>query len=131
MCVRMCIIYVCVYVCMYCVCGCNVYQCGFNVYVVVCVCESMCVGVHMHVCNDSEFILNRLELLVKGDNSDPNLQMLLKLIDLLASCSEGENLFIESVCQNIMSINELLKVTLCLVRTQTYDMLTCVDIGNQ
>ena len=60
------------------------------------------------------YISNRLELLVKGDDSDPNMQMLLKLVDLLASCSEGENLFIESVCQNIMSIDELLKVTICI-----------------
>ena len=55
-------------------------------------------------------VLNREELLVKGDNSDLKLQMLLKLVDLLASCSEGKNLFIESVCQNIISIKELLQV---------------------
>jgi len=52
----------------------------------------------------------RKELILNGDNSDPALQILLKTIDLLASCAEGENLFIESVCQNIMSINELLQV---------------------
>ena len=92
--------------------------CVYVLASVLCMCVYICVGVHMHAYNDSElnittylYILNRLELLVKGDNSDPNLQMLLKLVDLLASCSEGENLFIESVCQNIMSINELLKVT--------------------
>ena len=55
-------------------------------------------------------VSNRQELLVKADNSDKDLQMLLKLVDLLASCCEGENLFIESVCQNIISINELLEV---------------------
>lgn len=55
-------------------------------------------------------IVNRWELLVKANDSDPDLQMLLKLVDLLASCSEGENLLIESVCQNIISINELLEV---------------------
>ena len=55
-------------------------------------------------------VSNRQELLVKVDNSDKDLQMLLKLVDLLASCCEGENLFIESVCQNIISINELLEV---------------------
>ena len=36
--------------------------------------------------------------------------MLIKLIDLLASCCEGENLFIESICQNVMGTAELLKV---------------------
>ena len=55
-------------------------------------------------------MVNRWELLVKANDSDPDLQMLLKLVDLLASCSEGENLLIESVCQNIVSINELLEV---------------------
>ena len=54
--------------------------------------------------------INRWKLLIKANNTDPDLQMLLKLVDLLASCSEGENLLIESVCQNIMSINELLEV---------------------
>ena len=73
-----------------------------------------------HCCNIyyiSVCYSNRQELLVKADDSDPNLQMLLKLVDLLASCSEGENLFIESVCQNIISIAELLEVTtyLCTV----------------
>ena len=64
---------------------------------------------------------NRQELLVKADNCDPNLQILLKVVDLLASCSEGENLFIESVCQNIMSINELLQVTCCVANTIHHD----------
>ena len=44
------------------------------------------------------------------DSFDPELQLLLKLFDLLASCSEGENLFVESVCQNSMGIAEVLKV---------------------
>ena len=61
--------------------------------------------------------LTRQELLIEADDSDPNLQMLLKLVDLLASCCEGENLFIESVCQNIISINELLQVICCAVNS--------------
>ena len=32
------------------------------------------------------------------------------MTDLLASCSEGENLFIESVCQTMYSVDELLKI---------------------
>ncbi|XP_065902249.1 inositol 1,4,5-trisphosphate receptor type 2-like [Dysidea avara] len=55
-------------------------------------------------------VKRREQLLVNAIDEDPDLMMLLKLIDLLASCSEGENLFIESICQNIMSINELLKI---------------------
>jgi len=55
-------------------------------------------------------VCHREHLLTDALDEDPELKMLLKLIDLLASCSEGENLFIESICQNIISINELLKV---------------------
>ena len=40
----------------------------------------------------------------------PTLQMFLKLLDLLASCSEGDDLYIELICQNIMGISELLEV---------------------
>ena len=108
-CVRACVV-LCACVHVLCVCACILCVC------IVCVCA--CVS--MHVSLYITHISNRLELLVKGDDSDPNLQMLLKLVDLLASCSEGENLFIESVCQNIMSINELLKVTSCLVRWYTH-----------
>ena len=32
------------------------------------------------------------------------------MTDLLASCAEGENLFIESVCQKIFTVEELLSV---------------------
>lgn len=57
-------------------------------------------------------ILHREQLLIHAKSSDPDLQMLLKLFDLLASCCEGENLFIESICQNVMGISEVLKVVL-------------------
>ena len=40
---------------------------------------------------------------------DPRLQLLLNVTDMLAACAEGENLFIESVCQNIYGIEELVK----------------------
>ncbi len=32
------------------------------------------------------------------------------MTDLLASCSEGENLFIESVCQKVFTVEELLVI---------------------
>ena len=54
--------------------------------------------------------LHRESLLLHADDSDHQLQVFLKVIDLLAACCEGENLFIESLCQNIMSISELMKV---------------------
>ena len=54
----------------------------------------------------------RNQLLIHAKNLDQDLQMLLKVIDLLASCAEGENLFIESICQNVIGISELLEVLL-------------------
>ncbi len=35
------------------------------------------------------------------------------MTDLLASCSEGENLFIESVCQKVFTVEELLSLLNC------------------
>ena len=32
------------------------------------------------------------------------------MTDLLATCCEGENLFIESVCQSVYSVEELLNI---------------------
>ena len=32
------------------------------------------------------------------------------MTDLLATCAEGENLFIESVCQTILRVQELLEI---------------------
>ena len=55
-------------------------------------------------------LLHRESLLLAADDSDHNLQVFLKVIDLLAACCEGENLYIESLCQNMMSIGELMKV---------------------
>ena len=41
---------------------------------------------------------------------DPELCLLLSATDMLASCAEGRNLFIESVCQNIFSFEELIEL---------------------
>ena len=48
--------------------------------------------------------------LLQADKSifDPHLQLLLSLTDLLATCAEGDNLFIVSVCQKIFSVKELI-----------------------
>ncbi|XP_064638655.1 inositol 1,4,5-trisphosphate receptor type 3-like isoform X2 [Lineus longissimus] len=40
----------------------------------------------------------------------PDIQYLISLVDLLATCAEGENRFIESICQTIFSVMELLEV---------------------
>ena len=41
----------------------------------------------------------------QAPDGDPNLQLLQTVTDLLASCAEGENLFIESVCQTIYKVS--------------------------
>ncbi len=43
-------------------------------------------------------------------DEDYNLQLLLAMTELLASCSEGESVFIESVCQTVYSLEELLEI---------------------
>ncbi|XP_065833160.1 inositol 1,4,5-trisphosphate-gated calcium channel ITPR1-like isoform X3 [Oscarella lobularis] len=55
---------------------------------------------------------SRMSLLERGDPFCPKLNYLLRLVDLLATCAEGENRFIESTCQNIFSISELFDVLL-------------------
>jgi inositol 1,4,5-triphosphate receptor type 1 len=52
----------------------------------------------------------RKALLKTGDILDPELSYLLRMVDLLATCAEGENRFIESMCQNIFSIETLLEI---------------------
>ncbi|KAI0220817.1 Inositol 1,4,5-trisphosphate receptor type 3 [Lamellibrachia satsuma] len=47
--------------------------------------------------------------LLKGSPS-PDLVYLNSLVDLLATCAEGENRFIDSVCQNIFSMIDLLHI---------------------
>lgn len=37
------------------------------------------------------------------------MQLLLNVTDMLAACAEGKHRFIESVCQNILPIDELIK----------------------
>ncbi|KAK3094787.1 hypothetical protein FSP39_006217 [Pinctada imbricata] len=49
-----------------------------------------------------------------------DLQYLIAMVDLLATCAEGENRFIESICQTIFKITDLLKI---LNNTQISDNL--------
>ena len=53
----------------------------------------------------------RMELLTNAGDNDAQLLVLLNVTDLLASCCEGDNPFIESICQTIFSIDELLGVS--------------------
>lgn len=52
----------------------------------------------------------RLELLIDGKDDDELLLLLLNTTDVLASCCEGTNPFIESICQTIFPVEELLEV---------------------
>ena len=71
----------------------------------------------------------------QATNGDTDLCLLLSLTDLLASCCEGENPFIESVCQIIFSMEELFDIVNCdyivaerkrpFARFLVYVYLTC------
>ena len=52
----------------------------------------------------------RLELLKDAPHTHDDLLLLLNTTDVLASCCEGTNPFIESICQTIFSVEELLEV---------------------
>jgi inositol 1,4,5-triphosphate receptor type 1 len=54
-------------------------------------------------------ILSPRNQLLTGPPSD-ELDYLISLVDLLATCAEGENRFIESICQTIFSVDELLTI---------------------
>ncbi|KAL3848186.1 hypothetical protein ACJMK2_019060 [Sinanodonta woodiana] len=43
-------------------------------------------------------------------SNHPDLNYLISIVDLLAACAEGENRFVESICQTIFKIPELLKI---------------------
>ena len=47
----------------------------------------------------------------QSDQTDPDLQLLLSFTDLMATCAEGDNPFIDSVCQNLLSVEELIRYT--------------------
>ncbi|XP_061178320.1 inositol 1,4,5-trisphosphate receptor type 2-like [Saccostrea echinata] len=50
----------------------------------------------------------RLQVLT--NTGRPELQYLISMVDVLATCAEGENRHIESICQTIFSIRDLLKI---------------------
>lgn len=60
--------------------------------------------------NDFHLFFCRLELLEDSRDNDGLLLLLLHTTDVLASCCEGTNPFIESICQTIFSVEELLEV---------------------
>uniref|UniRef100_A0A1I8IDC1 Inositol 1,4,5-trisphosphate receptor n=1 Tax=Macrostomum lignano TaxID=282301 RepID=A0A1I8IDC1_9PLAT len=50
---------------------------------------------------------DRMEVL-NGNRGASHCQYLISLVDLLATCAEGENRYIESLCQTIISVEEIL-----------------------
>lgn len=50
---------------------------------------------------------------MQAPSDDAELQLLLDVTDLLATCAEGESPFIESLCQTIFSAEELLGILSC------------------
>jgi len=56
------------------------------------------------------FVIILREKLLQPEESGDCLRVFLRVISLLAACCEGKNLFIESICQNVISIDEIMKV---------------------
>lgn len=50
------------------------------------------------------------ENVLTGKNGPRQLAYAIRLVELLAACAEGENRFIESMCQNILTVEEVLWV---------------------
>ncbi|OAF64651.1 hypothetical protein A3Q56_07636 [Intoshia linei] len=50
----------------------------------------------------------RIAILKGKDEQEKN--YLIEMVDLLATCAEGENRFIESICQTIFSVDDLLNI---------------------
>ncbi|XP_065894275.1 inositol 1,4,5-trisphosphate-gated calcium channel ITPR1-like isoform X2 [Dysidea avara] len=48
--------------------------------------------------------------LLQANDSDYCLHVFLRAINLLAACCEGKNLLIESLCQDVISIDEIMKI---------------------
>ena len=53
-------------------------------------------------------LFNRSQILENTRHKD--LQYFIAMVDMLATCAEGENRFIESICQTIFKIPELLRI---------------------
>ena len=52
---------------------------------------------------------HRLTTLARGDD-DAACRHVTALFDFLAACAEGENKFIESLCQKLLSVDEILDI---------------------
>jgi inositol 1,4,5-triphosphate receptor type 1 len=52
----------------------------------------------------------RMKILKGSDSDDSPLQLLLGVVNMLAACAVGKDRFIDSVCQNILSIEEVVNI---------------------
>ena len=52
----------------------------------------------------------RLHIVTACADDDSRLLLLLSVVDLLAACSKGRNVFVQSICQTILNSDELLQV---------------------
>ena len=51
-----------------------------------------------------------LPYFLQAEDDSFDLRLLLNMTDILAACADGENLFIESVCQTVFSVGEILEI---------------------
>ena len=54
------------------------------------------------------FLIARKRIVAASADDDPLLMVLLSLVDLLAACSKGRNVFVQSICQTILPSKALL-----------------------
>ncbi|KAL5005127.1 hypothetical protein ScPMuIL_018583 [Solemya velum] len=63
--------------------------------------------------SDVAFVIDQDEAAkekILTDSTSKDLNYMIALVDLLATCAEGENRFIESICQTIFKISEILHI---------------------
>ena len=66
----------------------------------------------LEICANDVVVLYFLSLHIVSASADddPRLLVLLSVVDLLAACCKGRNVFVQSICQTIVSSDELLQV---------------------
>ena len=54
-------------------------------------------------------LYSRLRIAI-GREGEDHKEYLMRLIDLLASCAEGEGRYVESLCQTLMGVDEIISI---------------------
>ena len=57
----------------------------------------------------------RWEIVTECADDDPRLLVLLSVVDLLAACCKGRNVFVQSICQTMLPSDKLLEVCISVL----------------